>query len=286
MQAAWIMRELIHIADDIDKDTRMSDYLKGRLKFSSALITRVKYGGVRLNGEVVTMRATVKLGDTVTVSFPDEESGGIEPADIALDIVYEDEDILAVNKPENMPTHPSRGNHLPTLANAVMGYFDGRFVFRAITRLDRDTSGLVIIAKNPLSAARLCDAMRRGEIKKQYTALVSGAPESPGVIDAPIRREAEGSIKRCVAPDGKPALTKYEVIKVTDDGNSLCSVVPITGRTHQIRVHFAHIGHPLVRDFLYGERGSEGSYKLACTSLELKHPSSGEILKLGIKAPF
>ncbi len=280
------MKELIHIADNIDKDTRMSDYLKGKLHFSSSLITRVKYGGVRLNGEVVTMRATVKRSDTVTVSFPDEESENIEPADIALDIVYEDEDMLVVNKPENMPTHPSRGNHLPTLANAVMGYYKGDFVFRAITRLDRDTSGLVLIAKNPLSAARLCDAMRAGEIKKQYTALVAGVPDRSGVIDAPIRREAEGSIKRCVAGDGKYALTEYEVASLTDDGNAVCKVRPITGRTHQIRVHLAHIGHPLVGDFLYGERSSEGSYKLACTSLELKHPSSEEPLKFGIEAPF
>ncbi len=280
------MADIIHIANDINEPKRLSEYLKCKLKFSSSLITRVKFGGVKLNGEVVTMRAQVCRGDTVEVSFPKERSENIEPCDYPLDIVFEDDDILVVNKPKNMPTHPSRGNHLVTLANAVMGYLGENFVFRAVTRLDRDTSGLVLIAKNQLAAGILGDEMRSGKIKKHYTALLSGVPEvSSGRIDAPIRRECEGNLKRCVAEDGKRAITDYRVTDVTDGGNAVCEIELLTGRTHQIRVHFAHIGHPLVGDFLYGER-SEDTYKLACTRLEFKHPITEKRLSFEIKAPF
>ncbi len=280
------MKELLHDVPQTACDTRLSDYLKYKLKLSSSLITRVKWGGVSINGEVVTMRATVRAGDVIRVRFPEQTSENIEPMQIPLDIVYEDDDLLIVNKPENMPTHPSRGNSLPTLANAVMGYYGGNFVFRAVTRLDRDTSGLVIIGKNPMSCALLCKAVCDGKIKKQYTAVVSGTPEEEcGVISAPIRREIEGSIKRCVAEDGKPAVTEYRVIdKMGCD--SVCEVTPITGRTHQIRVHFAHIGHPLRNDFLYGERTEGKTYMLSCTGLEFKHPMRDEILKITVEAPF
>jgi hypothetical protein len=137
--------------------------------------------------------------------------------DIPLRILYEDDDILAVDKPTNMPTHPSKGNNLPTLANAVMGYYGGNFVFRSVNRLDRDTSGIVIIAKNRMSAYALSDSMKKGLWKKKYNALVEGVPNPiEATIDAPIERIEEGNIKRTVREDGKRAITKYKVAVFVD----------------------------------------------------------------------
>ena len=274
------MNRQVFLADVSPDGMRMSEFLKRKLGFSTSLVTKVKFGGVRLNGEVVTMRATVMKDDEVSIDFPEESSEYVEPIDIPLDILYEDEHILAVNKPKDMPTHPSRGNHLPTLANAARAYLGEPFVFRAVNRLDRGTSGIVIIAKNPLSAALLGRAMKERKIHKKYIATVSGIPKEPhGIIDAPIAREIEGNIKRVVREDGKRAITEYRVIGTTAEGNAICEITLHTGRTHQIRVHLAHIGHPLVGDFLYGEEGSDG-YSLICSEISLPHPMTNEILTI------
>ena len=179
-----------------------------------------------------------------------------------------------MNKPKDMPTHPSRGNNLITLANAVAYYVKEPFVFRSVNRLDRGTSGIVLIAKNPLAAAILGRDMKERKIEKSYLALVSGIPSpEEGIIDAPIAREREGDIKRVVREDGKRAVSEYRVVKKTSEGNAFCEVKLHTGRTHQIRVHFAHIGHPLVGDFLYGEE-MESGYTLISSRLEFTHPIS------------
>ncbi len=263
----------------------LRDYMRRELGFSTSLIAKVKYGGIKINESTVTMRAVLNNGDELSVAFPDEQSENIPPIEIPLDIVYEDEYLLAVNKPKNMPVHPSRGNSLPTLANAVMAYINAPFVFRAVNRLDRDTSGIVLIAKDPLTAALMCRAIKNGGLTKKYVGLVTGVPsEKGGLINAPIERENEGSIKRIVRIDGKQSLTKYKVISVTKDSNTICELEPITGRTHQIRVHMAHIGHPLVNDFLYGEKTSEGTYKLHCSGIEFIHPYTK--LPIVIKANY
>lgn len=256
----------------------MKDYLRHR-GLSVTLVKKAKYGGIHLNGEVVTVRAEVNLGDLIEIYAEDNVSEGIPPMDIPLTVLYEDEDILAVDKPTDMPTHPSKGNNLPTLANAVMGYYGGDFVFRSVNRLDRDTSGIVIIAKNQFSAGALSSTMKKGLWNKKYHALVSGIPaEKSGVIDAPIERVEEGNIKRMVREDGKRAITEYSVIEEYEK-DCLCELHLLTGRTHQIRVHMAHIGHPLVSDFLYGTP-SDKEYYLRCKEISFPHPRTGEILTI------
>lgn len=267
------MREFRHTVEDVDGEMKIRDYMKFRLGFSSSLIGKVKYGGVFLNGVNVHMRAIVKNGDELLVYYPEEQSENVLPMALPLSVVYEDDSILVVDKPGNMPIHPSRGNHLPTLANAVSYYMGAPFVFRAITRLDRDTSGLVLIAKNQLAAAELGREIKAGGMEKVYHARVVGVPEpAQGEVFAPIERECEGTIRRVVRADGKESLTRYRVLSVDADGNALCEVRPITGRTHQIRVHMAHIGHPLKDDFLYGEQNGQDVYFLRCVSLGFTHP--------------
>lgn len=267
------MEKLKTKANDIDKEIKIRDYLKGHLGFSTSLIAKVKFGGVFINDAPVHMRAMVTPGDTVSIEYPEEDSENIDPIDIPLDIIYEDDYILAVNKPINMPVHPSRGNSLPTLASAVRAYFNHPFVFRAVNRLDRDTSGLVLIAKDPLSAAIMCRNIKDGGLEKSYLALIEGTPNpSYGTINAPIDREAENEIKRIVRDSGKESITHYSVIKSFENGDSICRITPVTGRTHQIRVHMSYIGHPLKHDFLYGTRTENITYKLHCESLKFKHP--------------
>ena len=279
------MQELKRRVEDISGEVKILDYLRSNMGLSHTLIKRVKYGGVFLNGTEVHMRATVKCGDEVTVILSKGEKNEIRPVNIPLEILYEDESILAVSKPPEMPTHPSRGNSLPTLAEAVLSYLGEDAVFRAITRLDRDTSGIVLVAKDAFSASRLSADLKAGRFEKKYIAITEGIPkERSGRIEAPIKREAEDSIKRIVSEDGKPAVTLYQVIGEVD-GKAILELNLITGRTHQIRVHLSHIGHPLVNDFLYGTRGN-GTYMLHCTSLKLPHPITGEELLITSKPPF
>lgn len=261
----------------------IKDFLKGYVGLSTTLLTKVKFGGVRVGGEVVTMRRIVHTGDEVEICLPKEDSENIEPIEGKLDVLYEDDHILVVNKPTNMPVHPSRGNHLVTLANVVMAYLGEGVVFRAVNRLDRDTSGIVVIAKHQYAAGRLSEDMKHGGFEKYYTALLVRAPGArEGVIDAPIEREAEDSIKRIVRADGKRAVTEYCVREVLADGRAICDIRLHTGRTHQIRVHMAHIGAPLYADFLYGERIEGESYSLVSSRIVFSHPITGEKMDISI----
>ncbi len=275
------------VTDDFDEKGILF-LLKSALHLTATLIKKVKFGGVFINGENVHMRAVVRCGDLVEVFLPEEESENIRPIPMPLDIIYEDEYIIAVNKPRNMPTHPSRGNSLPTLAEGVCAYFSPKkFVFRAVSRLDRDTSGIVVIAKDQITSAILCDTMKRGGFTKKYDAIIEGAPEkTEGLIDAPIARDVPEGIKRVVRSDGKKAITKYRVLKVFEDGNSLCELTLLTGRTHQIRVHMAYIGHPLLGDFLYGNRDEGAGYMLHAKSVSFPHPYTGQPINLVSDADF
>lgn len=258
----------------------VGNILRYRFFVSSRLLPELKRtGGIILNGKSVTVREKVKEGDVFTLCLCEETpSENVVAVDIPLCILYEDEDILAVSKPKDMPVHPSLHNYENTLGNAVMYYYrDREFVFRPITRLDRDTTGIVLIAKNRLSAALLSDSMKNGQIKKTYLAYLSKTPkDKKGEIEAPIERCDESVIKRKVSPDGKYALTKYEIVSEKPDGTCVARINPITGRTHQIRVHMAHIGCPLVYDYLYGTEIPEKTLFLHCETLDFVHPITRE----------
>lgn len=281
------MKKIKFVIDDGLSGGEVKNILFKTLKMSSKLVKSLKKydDGILLNSVPATVRTVVKSGDLLEVNIYEEASENIVPNDIPLDIIYEDDDILAVNKPADMPAHPSLHHYENTLANAVVNYYkDSDFVFRAVNRLDKDTSGIMLIAKNRYSAELMSRQMRNREIKKTYLAICCGVPPTKGTIEAPIRRMCGSIIKRIVADDGKYARTDYEVLK-SENNCSLLKIVPHTGRTHQIRVHMAHIGNPLFGDFMYGTEEEEERTRLHCASLEFRHPISGENTVMKAKIP-
>ena len=264
------------------------DIIRNDLKISSGLLTKLKKnGGIQLNGNNVTVAEKVKYGDLLTVYFPSEKSNSIQPVNIPIDIIYEDKYLLAVNKPKDMPTHPSAGNHVNTLANACMYYYRNTdFVFRSVTRLDRDTTGIVLIAKDARTGALMSEAVQKGGLHKTYYALTSAVP-SPlcGKIEAPIGRADNSILKREVRPDGQYAVTEYKTI-AHNNKIALEEIKLLTGRTHQIRVHFSHIGCPLLYDYMYGTEISGETLFLHCAKLEFIHPITAENMLIYVKPDF
>lgn len=252
---------------------------------STSLITDLKRGedGILVNGKREHVNYILKHGDKVTLTMREAGSLNIEPVGTELDIVYEDEDLIIVNKPPHMPTHPSAGHHGDTLANGLAYYFKNKGeerVFRAVNRLDKDTSGLMAVAKNKYAHARLCDEIADGTLRRRYAAIVCGDIAEDGVVDAPIGRAADSAIKREVRADGQTALTHYKVIKRLGEYTML-ELELETGRTHQIRAHMAHLGHPLLGDWLYGEEDKELFARQALHSrfISLIQPVSGKLLE-------
>jgi 23S rRNA pseudouridine1911/1915/1917 synthase len=279
--------------------TTVREFVKNTLGLSRGILTRLKNinGGITRNGKQVTVRAVLCAGDTLTLALEDNISDVNEfivPRSLPLDIIYEDDDIVAVNKPSAMPTHPSLGHSDDSLANALVYYYASKgvpFVFRAVNRLDSGTSGIVLVAKNRLAAYKLSRQLINGSVVKYYTAVVSGIlPSDGGDIIEYIRRKNDSIILREVCSDsgegGAYARTVYTTLAVSDK-YSIADVAPKTGRCHQIRVHFAHIGHPLVGDFLYGSENQEGMTHQALHAryLAFTQPSSGEHITLEAPPP-
>ena len=249
-------------------DCLIRDFLKS--KYSYRQIHFLSEGGkIFLNGQEVTVRKRAAAGDKLTLVFEEKLTFNYPPQDVGLRIVYEDEDIAVVYKPRGVPSMPVAPHFDKNLFNGL-AFLRPNVVFRVVTRLDKDTSGLVLLAKNALSHSVLYDKVR--EIKKQYVALAEGEVVAPLEICAPIL--STGEQKRIVSDSGKIAITKVVKSKPCDN-NSLVWLNLLTGRTHQIRVHMSHVGHPLVGDLLYGSK-TGGGQMLTCEGLELFHPVTGE----------
>ncbi|MGN0115501.1 MAG: RluA family pseudouridine synthase [Acutalibacteraceae bacterium] len=264
-------------------------YLRHELNVSGSLIKQMKKraDGIMLNGEAVYVNHTLKCGDKllVLVGFDDEAYSDIPQNELPLDIVYEDEDLLIINKPAGCPTHPSLYHYEDSIAGAVMAHFSGRFVFRAVNRLDKGTSGLMVIAKHAYAHERLKQQLHTDDFIREYLAVVDGVITGSGVIDKPIARCGDSIIKRMVTDSGENAVTEYTAIK-NNGKRTLVRLRLKTGRTHQIRVHLSYIGYPLCGDFLYGnECGEILRPALHSYRLSLVHPVSKKHIELICELP-
>ena len=267
----------------------VKDVARSLLSLSSTRLKKAKRvpGGVRVNGQDVFVTHVVRAGDEVSILIEQEGavSAGVVPTPGEVDVVYEDEYLLVLNKPANMPVHPSAGHYDDSLANRCAARFGG--VFRPVNRLDAGTSGLMVAARDAHVHALLCKALHTGDFERRYLAVAEGVfAGKQGVVDAPIARAEGSAIRRCVSPDGQRAVTHYRVLR----NNSRFSLVELTletGRTHQIRVHMAHLGHPLAGDFLYGTEDKEliGRAALHAFHLRLTHPITGQTLEFERELP-
>ena len=276
-------------------------YLHSVLRLSGAQVTALKKEerGILVDGTHVTVRHILRAGQTLSLAVRDADSSDhIVPTPMPLNILYEDEAILVLNKPPYTPTHPSHGHYTDTLANGLAALFEKRgvpFVFRSCSRLDRDTSGVVTVAKNRAAAYRFQCAHTAGEVQKEYLTVLCGhVPTDSGALSGSIRREQDSVITRVVADDGAPALTRYRVLArgYAPDGQplSLVTAQPVTGRTHQLRVHFSHMGYPILGDFLYGRELSGADalicrQALHCRMTAFAHPVSGRFMTVCAAPP-
>ncbi len=270
---------------------RLLTFLKDQ-SYSSQIITHLKRteNGILLNDVWARVSDLLHKGDILTITVLETEtSENIVPSNLPLDIIYEDEDLMIINKPVNMPIHPSQGNYDNTLANAVAYYYAQKqkpFTYRCINRLDRDTTGLLILAKHMYSASLLSNMVQNREIHREYLAIATGKVPERGMIEAPIGRVDGSTIERRVDElHGDYACTHYKRIAYAN-GYSLVALKLATGRTHQIRVHMKHIGHPLPGDFLYCpdysviNRQALHSYRLSFV-----HPITKESLEFTADLP-
>lgn len=278
-----------------DDGKSIATFLKEK-EYSRAVLVELKKKktGITKNNEWACVNELLHSGDVLDICLEESESSDqILPVESNLDILYEDEDILILNKASDTPIHPSVNNYDNTLANQVSYYYKMQnkpFVFRCMNRLDRDTTGVTILAKNLLSAAILSRQVKERTLSRTYLALVEGKTNEEGVIDLPIGREEGTVIKRCVDKEaGKEAVTHYRRLQVIEQNGSLISLVALkleTGRTHQIRVHMSAIGHPLLGDFLYNENNQMMTRQaLHSAKVRFYHPITGELISITAPIP-
>ena len=275
-----------------EEGRKLGDFLREK-GYSRQLLRQLKEteNGLLRNGQPTFMTIALKNGDRIRVRLLEKAEGSeaIMPAPLPFEIVYEDEDLLVINNPADMPIHPSFQNHGNTLADALTWHYQQQgkeFVYRCINRLDRDTTGLLIVARHQLSASILSDMVRKREIHREYLAIVEGIPPEKGTISAPIgRKEGSAILREVNFETGEPARTHFTRLE-TRNGLSLVSLKLETGRTHQIRVHMAYIGCPLIGDYLYYpdhtriNRQALHSYRLS-----FLHPITGKALSFTAPLP-
>lgn len=268
------------------------DFLKNEAAFSKRLIIKAKSetGLIAVNGEKKTVRYILAIDDNLTVQFPEEvPSESMYRTKMPLNIIYEDKDLLILNKPGMMAVIPSREHPSHTLANGVLAYFAEEGIastIHVVTRLDSGTSGIVLLAKNQYTHSLLSNQQRNHQLERHYTAIVTGELKSKsGRIDQPIGRKSDSIIERTVTDSGKRAVTRFQVVK-TDGKYSLVRVQLETGRTHQIRVHFSHLGYPLLGDTLYGTASDVlNRQALHCHQIRFKHPFNNQLLTFDCGLP-
>lgn len=285
-------RDFYYMIGPEDAGESIECFLKAK-GYSKHIIIQVRNaGGIRINGLHAITPQKLREGETLHIHLEETEgSARIVPKHLPFPIVYEDEDLLVINKPSNMPIHPSQGNFENTLANAAAWYFEQKgeaYVYRVINRLDRDTTGLLLLGKHGLSASILSRMSFRREIHREYLAIAMGKVEEEGRICAPIGRADKSLVLRCVDWEkGDRACTRYRRLLYREDLD--CSLVRLcleTGRTHQIRVHMKYIGHPLPGDFLYNPdyRLMERQALHSCR-LDFKHPITGQDMHFEAPVP-
>ena len=282
-------RKLEYIAASTDAGRTVKDILRHHFVLSARQISRAKFmdRGITVNDEEVTVRRILREGDRLVVCLEDHEAGSDQliPQPGELDIRYEDEDLVLINKPAGLVIHPSPGHYADSLANVLVWHYGQRgehIVVRPVGRLDRETSGLIYIAKNKAAVRKMELQRISGEMERHYLALVHGCPEQDaGIIEVPMGPDPAVWMRQRVCEDGAPAKTAYWVRK-RFEGYSLVELKLYTGRTHQIRVHMAWLGHPLLGDPMYGRRENGGNLHDAVNSKMVGDDVSERLVTSGI----
>ena len=285
-------RNIDYIIDEDSAGLRVEQFLR-RKRYSGQNLSEIKRmpKSILVNGVHYYMRQELSTGDHLQVRICEtQNSEKIPPTKLPLDIIYEDEDLLVLNKPAGMPIHPSLNNYTNSIANALAYYFQSQgkpFIFRCCNRLDRDTSGLTIVSKHLVSGSILSDMTKYREVHREYLAIARGAvTPSEGTIQAPLGRKEGTIIERTVDWEhGEDAVTHYKVVKEAN-GHSLVSLRLETGRTHQIRIHMKYLGYPLIGDYLYNP-DMEYMTRQALHShhMEFTHPITGEHMSFTAPLP-
>ena len=287
-----------YIVNEEENSKRLDVYIASKDKETtrSSAQRQIEQGNVVVNGKVITkVSYKIAKGDNITVEEQEPVEIELKAQDIPVDIIYEDKDIIVVNKPKGMVVHPANGNPDGTLVNAIMAIckdslsgIGGEIRPGIVHRLDKDTSGLLIVAKNDMAHVNMSEQIKRHEVKKTYIALVRGiVKENEATIDMPIGRSNSDRKKMAVTKNGKNAVTHIKVLKRYDK-YTLLEINIETGRTHQIRVHLAHIGYPVIGDYIYSNGKNEFGIVGQCLhakSLEFKHPITGKDMKLEAPLP-
>ena len=275
-----------------DRGATVRQIMKKRLGFSGRLIAKFKrgLGSVTRNGVRVRNFAEVIPGDVLDITMPEDVSH-FEPEDIPVQVVYEDEDMILVNKQPGVTVHPTKTHPDGTLANGLMKRMlenGDRYKIRFVNRLDMDTSGILIVARNSHCQDAISRMMKHDQVEKYYYAIVHGiVGQDRGTVDAPLGRSGTDPVHRAVVEDGSPSVTHYQVLERFDSGFTFLKLRLETGRTHQIRVHMSWLGHPIVGDPLYGKEEPELIRRQALHAGEIvfQHPVSGEILRAEAPLP-
>lgn len=279
------------IINDSQNGKTIKQILTNEMRLSGRIIKNIKnINGIVVNGSNQNINFEVKTNDLLQLYINDDISENIIPQEMELNILYEDDDLLIIDKPVGIVVHPTSFHIEGTLANGVMYHYNMNGLntkFRPVNRLDKDTSGIILIAKTQVAHSNLSEQMINKIFKKQYISVVHNPfDDIDGTISLPIARKSESLIERIVSQDGKEAVTEYHVL-CQNDLASIIQINLLTGRTHQIRVHFSHINHPLFGDDLYGTRDEFISRQaLHCQKISFIHPSTRKLVEFESKIPL